>query len=188
MSAMGDEARFELALAASSHERGNRPRLLVASSIAAVVIAALVAIWGWSSLSASRAALRTTLGEQVEVEQMGQDWEKLDLQERDSGPSGAQGPGKHIDDLYSRMEQLATRAGLKDKPQPPRPNESTRGGVKIVEYYYQNIRDPSLKAILEWTRLAGAEIPGMEVYGLTLKPDPNNWNLTVTFRRWERAQ
>jgi len=127
------------------------------------------------------------MADQVEVDQMGKEWEKLDQQEREGGPGGASGVGRPITDLYSRMEQLATRAGIKDKPQPPRPSESTRGAVKVVEYNYSNVKDPSLKALLEWARLATAEIPGMEVYGLTLKPDPNNWNLTITFRRWERA-
>ena len=185
---MADDARFELALAASAHERANRPRAVVAAAVVAVVVAAVVALWGWSSLRSARSGLRAALNEQVEVEAMTREWEKLDRQERENGAGGQPGTGRQITDLYSRMEQLATRAGLKDKPQPPRANESLRGPIKIIEYTYNNVRDASLKALLEWTRLASAEIPGMEVYGLTLKPDPNNWNLVVTFRRWERTQ
>ena len=94
--------------------------------------------------------------------------------------------GGQMADLLSQLEGLATRAGLKEKPNPPRQNPQTRSGVTVTEYYYTNVKDASLKPLLEWLRLATAQIPGLEVYGLNLRPDPNNWNMTVTFRRWER--
>lgn len=188
MSGVGDEARFELALAASGRERANRPRALVVGAVLALVLALLAAVWGLSSRRAARASLRAAQAEQVQVDEMLKEWDTLERLEREGGPGGAAGIGKPIDGLYSKMEQLATRAGIKDKPQPPRPIENNRPPLKIIEYNYTNVKDASLKALLEWPRLASAEIPGMEVYGLTLKPDPINWTLNVTFRRWERAQ
>ena len=185
---ISDEARFELALAATGRERANRPRTLVGAAALTLAAALLLAIWGLSSMRSARGAYSRALGEQADVERMGLEWEKLNQQESEAGPGGMPGVGKPIDHLYDKMEQLAVRAGVKDKPQPPRANETTRGGVKVIEYNYTNVRDPSVKVLLEWARLAAAEIPGMEVYGLTLKPDQNNWNLNVTFRRWERVQ
>jgi hypothetical protein len=185
MSQAGD-ARFELAMAASAHERANRPRALVAGAVVALVAAALLALWGLSTLRTAKASLRATLGEQVDVEQMTGEWAHLDQQEHDGG--SIPGLGRPVDGLFSKMEQLATRAGLKDKPQPPRSSEIPRGGVKVIQYTYDNVRDASLKALLEWIRLANAEIPGMELDSLTLKPDPTNWTARVVFRRWERTQ
>ncbi len=175
-------------MAASGRERANRPRALVVVAVLALVLALIGVVWGLSSRRSSMRELRAAQADQVQVDQMLKEWEALDRQEHEGGPGGMSGLGKPIDGLYSKMEQLAVRAGIKDKPQPPRPLENNRPPLKIIEYNYTGVRDPSLKALLEWPRLAVAEIPGMEVYGLKLKPDPNNWTLDVTFRRWERAQ
>ena len=188
MSRIGDESRFELVQAASGRERANRPLGLVIIACLALAIAFLSAIWALSSRRAAMSDLRATLAEQTDVEQMTEEWKRLDRLEREGGPGGGAGLGKQVDHLYDKMEQLAVRAGIKDKPQPPRPIETPRPPIKVIEYAYTGVKDPSLKALLDWTRLASAEIPGMEVYGITLKPDPTNWSMNVTFRRWERAQ
>jgi hypothetical protein len=185
--ALGDESRFELAMAAAGRERANRPRILVVLAVVALLIALLAAVLGLTARAKARTRLAATLGEQTRVDQMLKEWDDLKQQEQASaGPSGT---GQHLGDLDSRMEDMARRAGIKDTPPHPRPNTpTTRAGVKVFEYAYTGIKDPSPKPLLEWCRLAAAEIPGLEVYSIDLKPDPNNWTMDVIFRRWERVQ
>jgi hypothetical protein len=182
--ALGDEARFELSLAAAGRERANRPRALVALALLVLVLAMLGAVWGLASRRSTIRALRVAQDEQVRVDQLLKEWDRLEKQQ----PSGAGPLGGKIDGLYTKMEDLARRAGVKNKPDLPRQTETRRGDIKIIEYHYQNLKDASIKALLEWARLASTEIPGMEVYNLKLNPDPTNWTMNVTFRRWERAQ
>lgn len=179
----GADGRFELAMAASGNERRNRPTLLVVLSVIAVVAAMGGAVWGMNARAKARADLVRALSAQARTERMAQEWGQLETQEKESPDANI---GRPIPDLLSQMEGLATRAGIKDKPKPPRQSPQTRNGITVTEYYYSEVKDPSLKALLEWLRLAGTQIPGMEVYGLDLRPDPTNWYMNVTFRRWER--
>ena len=181
---LGDDARFELAMAAAGRERTNRPRALVMLAIAVLIVASVAAMWGLASRRSARATLTRALADQAAVEAMNSDWNRLVAEEKDSG---ADRIGTRMPDLLTKLEGFATQAGLKDKPNPPRQNPQTRSGVTVTEYYYTNVKDPSLKPLLEWLRLATAQIPGLEVYSLNLRPDPNNWSMTVTFRRWERG-
>jgi hypothetical protein len=182
--AMGEDAKFELAMAAAGRERINRPRALLVLAVVVMLVALVAAAWGLASRRSARASLTRALADQAAVETMAADWKKLLDEERDAG---SEMMGKRMPDLLTQIEARATRAGLKDKPSPPRQNPQTRAGVTVTEYYYTNVKDPSLKALLEWLRLTTAEIGGLEVYSLNLRPDPNNWNMTVTFRRWERG-
>ena len=63
---------------------------------------------------------------------------------------------------------------------------NVRPGIVVTTYRYQIVKDTSLQALMEWVRRA-TEIPGMEVTELKLKAEPTDWNVDVTFRRWERA-
>ncbi|MBL9032482.1 MAG: hypothetical protein JNM80_12355 [Phycisphaerae bacterium] len=183
---LSDDARFELAMIASGHERRSRPVGLVIVVVAALVLALVLASSGLISRASARARLRSTLADQARAEQLLAEWTQIEQQAKDAlkGSTGAP-----IANLYSQMENLATRAGMKDKPRTPRAKTETRAGVVVNEYTYADVRDPSLPALMEWLRLATSPdegIRGLEVYGLNLRPSPSDWSMTVTFRRWER--
>jgi hypothetical protein len=187
---LGDEARFELSLAALSQERRNRPRGIVIAAIGAVALAVLFAGYGVRARSSARAELRRTLTDQVLVERLSGEWAALEAQERDPRAGGG-GGRQPIPNLLTRMEDLAVQAGLERPRQPRVGTPEVRGGVRVTQYHYGEGSNPithaSLETLLEWLRLAEGEELGMEVVGLSLKPDANNWKMTVTFRRWERA-
>jgi hypothetical protein len=184
---LSDDARFELSVAAMSHERRNRPLGIVVVALVAVILAVLYAGYGWSSRNAALASLKRAVNDEAAVEMLATEWKRLEQAERD--PVGR--VGRPIPTLLSRMEELAVQAGM-DKPRPPRivPRDQ-RGGITVKEYHYGEptnpVVSPSLSAMLEWLRLAQGEELNMELIGLNLRPDPNNWRMTVTFRRWERA-
>jgi hypothetical protein len=184
---LSDDARFELSLAATAHERRNRPRGILIASIGALVLMTIFAGYGVKARGEARAELRRTLTDQVMVERLADEWTALDQRERDPVSGRLNRP---IPNLLTRMEELAVQAGI-EKPRQPRvtPPEQ-RGAIRVTQYQYGDntnpITHPSLSALLEWLRLAQGEELGMEVIGLNLRPDANNWKMTVTFRRWER--
>ena len=180
---LGDEGRFELAMAASAQEKRNRPVALPALALAVLAAGLVFAVW---SLSARNAAIGERLkaqGDEAAVTQMARDWEELLRQEKDAPGLGL---GERMPNLLSRMETLAREAGLKATPANPQASPDQRPGIVVTTYSYRAVKDTSLTALMEWVRRA-TEIPGMEVTELKLKAEPTDWSADVTFRRWERA-
>jgi hypothetical protein len=190
---MGEDARFELSLAAMSHERRSRPRGILVIAVVALVGAIVFAGLGVSARSAARAEARRAIGDVAAVQMMAEELGRLDAAERDPGGSGGVRINNPNPLLLTRMEELARQAGLQTPRQPTerRPSSDQRPGIRVTHYHYgenpNQITHSSLEAMLEWLRLATGEELGMEIMGLNLKPDGNNWKLSVTFRRWERT-
>jgi len=182
--ALSDDDRFELAMGAAARERRNRPRGMVVAAGLLLLICGIVAITGLVARGSARAKLVQVRLDQAAIERMAMDWASMDEQE-----SASANTGQPLKNLYSTLEDLATgRAGLKDKPKPPRLSAAPpRSGIVVNEYHYTDVKDKSLKALIEWARLATIEVPGLEVVSIDLTPDPVNWTMNVTFRRWERA-
>jgi hypothetical protein len=180
---LGDEGRFELAMAAAAQEKRNRPAALVVVSGVVLAASLVFAVWSITSRSAADADRQKALGDQRAVEQLAKDWQELSKQERE-GP-GVGGLGEKLANPFSRMETLARDAGLKATPANPQTKTDRPPGIVVTEYSYRGVKDASLPALMEWVRLATTL--GMEVTGLTLKNGPTDWTMDVTFRRWERA-
>jgi hypothetical protein len=187
-SRLSEDTRLELSFAAMAHERRNRPLSVLIVAVAALLLMAMFAGFGIRSRGAARAELRRTMTDQALVERYAEELAALERMERD--PSSGRGGGRPIPNLLTRMEELAVQAGL-EKPRPPRvPAPEQRGAIRITHYHYGDNTNPithtSLSSLLDWLRLAQSEELGMEVTGLNLRPDGNNWRMTVSFRRWER--
>jgi hypothetical protein len=181
---ISEDTRVGLAMAASARERASRPRSLVLAAILLLLITGVAALLGVKARAQSRADLRRWLSTQSESERLVSEYKSLDAKLKASGDVQA---GRKITDLFSRMEALAVRAGLKDKPALPRDaTPTTRNGITIRETTYESVRDPSLKALLEWATLATSEIPGLEVSSLRLQAESTGWVMRIVFRRWEK--
>ncbi len=183
---LGEEARFELTMAATARERANRPVSMLVLAGAVLAAAAVFAAYAVASRASSRAQLRRGLSDQVEVEARVGEWKKLAEAETANAQGGA--AGKPGDFRVSKMEELATRAGMKARPNAPSTrDDKSRAGIVVFTHVYTEVRDPSLSSLVEWVRSACAEIGGLEVMSLTVRPEPAGWKMDVTFRRWERA-
>jgi hypothetical protein len=181
----GDDLRFEMAVQAASRERRNRPVALVVLAAAALLVTGIAALIGTASRAAAAHEYQNQLEIQARVEGM---LSQLAVLKNAEAASTSGAAHEAIPFLLTKMEDLAARAGL-SKPSPPAERPEPRpGGIVVKQYVYTNIRADSLTPLLEWVRLAVAEVPGLELYQITtLKPEPAGWNMSVSFRRWERT-
>jgi len=184
---LSEDERFELTARASAQEAGNRPRGLVILGGVLVLGSLLTAVLGWWSKASAEEHYRNRADEAFRVQRLVAEWRDLTQTETEGASSEKYQP---IEGILSRMESLATRAGIKAVPQTPsQPNQPNIAGGEMKRYRYQNVRDDSLQALIDWMRLATTEIPGMELEEISeLKSEGNGWRMTVIFRRWERRQ
>jgi hypothetical protein len=182
---LSDDARFELAMNAAGHARRNRPATLLIGAGAVLALSAVAAALGWSArLSARRAYVREQT-ERAQVDRLSAEWVRLDEATKQNAGAEATRP---LTNLVSTVESCARNAGLKQIPQPPRTNNNPRGpGVVQIDYVYNDVRDASLPALLEWIRQSTVQVPGLEVTDLSLHPQATEWSVNVTFRRVEKA-
>jgi hypothetical protein len=186
---LGDDARFELVAAAGARERQNRPVWLVGAAAALLAVMIVVAALGVLSRNRAIGALRTNLSDQAQVERMAAEWRALNELESQPGNISIGAPRT---DLRSTLENLAMAAGVKTARQlSPRESTESQGAITVRRLAYFNVREQSLSSLLEWLRRAtqdpATRIHGLEVESLSLKPENNAWNMSLTLRRWERA-
>jgi hypothetical protein len=180
---LSEESRFELTLTAAARERRNRP--LTVLVLAGVVLAAALvfAIYAVASRASARAELRRALADQAESEVRTAEWIKLSQQEGVSPRVG-----QPTEFRASRLEDLASQAGMKNRPNAPTsPEDRSRPGIVLHRHVYTGVQDPSLEALVQWVRLSTEAVAGLEVESLKVRPEPAGWRMDVTFRRWERA-
>lgn len=181
---LSEESRFELTLGAATRERRNRPIAALVLAGLVVIGAAVFALYAVGARAAARLELRRALSDQAQAEVKVAEWTRM--VERDG--ASPQGTGGKSEFRASRMEELATRAGMKNRPNAPAsPEDKSRPGIVVYKHVYTGVQDPSLAALVEWVRLATDEISGLELESLMVRPEPAGWRMDVSFRRWERA-
>ena len=188
-----DQARLELAMAAASTERANRPRGLVILALLLFVGAFFYAVSGWFARSAT---LRTVEAERETTRRLDLAADRVDtLRAKQSSRGLAADPrvGKAIEELASAAGLKADAAG---KPLVVPESEVTGLAVPGVaqKKYRGEIKGQDPTAIMQW--LVGVqsstETRGVEISMVTLMPDTvpagttsGGWSMTVEFVRWE---
>ena len=182
------ERRQALAGLALRAERANRPRVVV---LLALVV--LVAALGWVGTawmrraSADEALERAASFAQRNVEAAS---DLRDLKARASRREGA-GGADPVATLRSRLIDAADRAGIVSAqgllPTRTRADRSPGSSVVLNRFEYE-VRDPSLPNLLAWVASAPGEVPGLEVYRVSITPEQQSWLLRVEFARWERGE
>lgn len=179
---ISDDLRYELAEAARTSERRNRPRGWLILATVLFVAAGIYLVAALGNREAAQAEFEKQEDRLQLVENLKPQFLAVDRQLSQGGRSTTE----QIPDLYSRIERAATEAGLRDKPPIPQRRSTRDGDAYRYEYPY-TVRDGSLEALLEWVDLAREAVPGLEVGGIQIKPEARAWNFSVTFVRWERS-
>ena len=178
---LSEEVRFELAGAAAAAERRNRPTVLLVAALLVLAIGAGALVSSLSALGSAGRAMRLEQTREERVVRLAAQFEAVERQRQDSGADTF----APIPDLLSRIEAAARDAGLADRP--PIPNQRSERSEDLTRRdYTYTMRDPSLDKILKWVDLSTQAVPGTQVSSIELRPEQRNWQVTVTFSRWER--
>lgn len=185
-----EQARLELAVAASAAERRNKPTGLVVGAGVLVLVALVTCIWAFSSRTKAIAAAEESLRRLQDLQNV------VDEITRESASLAAR--GTQADPLVgARLERLATEAGLKNVPAISDSNSPSLGGLGMQQKRYTLVltnQDPA--AILRFLKSTQNSplTPGLEISRLSLRPGgptadaQPGWNMTADFNRWEKTR
>jgi len=182
-----DERRAMMAARAARTERANRPIHVVALACVLLVVAAGALLLAWGRLNSAKTQLTGAAVQRDRFIELGTRWREVAAKaSTDQGPKA----GESITTLGSRIQGQASHAGMANSPGVPTTRDAARPGQpsKRVIMSFTNVKDPDLSALLHWIDLSMEEVPGLELYALTLKIEADQWNLSsVQFSRWERV-
>ncbi|MBL8760385.1 MAG: hypothetical protein JNL50_03700 [Phycisphaerae bacterium] len=182
------ERRAMMAATAARTERGNRPIHVVALACVLLVVAAGALLLAWGRLGTARTQLSGAAAQRERFIELGTRWREVAAR-----AGGEQGPkaSETATNLGSRIVAQGVKAGMVNPPGlPTTSDDRARPGAtsKRVVTSFANVKDPDLSALLRWIDLSIAEVPGLELYTLTLRVENDQWNLgSVKFSRWERV-
>lgn len=199
---MNDDDRYDLAQRAASAARSAKPALPLVLGALALVVAVIALLTASSSRAASDRRLASETRRLDRVVAIEQSFAALAAR-RAQGATGVQAP---LPDLFSRIEQAATTAGL-ERPAFPREVTDNQQGVIDRRLTY-TIRTQELDKVLNWIDLSMQRVPGLEVNEIRLtiesanpqsprrgraeqgdapSPTEQTWLVVVTLARWERS-
>lgn len=181
----GEEARFAAVAAAAASERRNNPRHLLAIAGFVLAVSLLWLFSSWSAWSSARAALVKQQRERETITRNVADLRAFKaVQGSDSGPRLAEQEGA----IRSRLRDIGRAAGLKEENITPksvkRDQRKDLGSVLLTASF--EARDESMGPLLGWLERATREMPGLEVYKISIRPEAQKWLMQVTFSRWEK--
>lgn len=177
-----DDLRAELAQAARTAEGRNRPAFALALAGVLLVLTLVSLALAWRSRAAAAGVLEIEHGRLTRVGDLAVQFEAVERRLAEGGAEIA----SPMRDVFSRIEEAATEAGLRDKPPISSPQSQVVGGAVKQTYRYETMRDPSLGALLAWVERCQARIPGLRVSSVEITPEAKDWRMSVSFVRWER--
>lgn len=179
-----EETRLALAGAAARAERQNQPTFLLYGAGALLLASLIFVAVSFSSSLAASSDLATQKKQAEGTIQLAGKYQALQAAAK-SQPWLNQ-PATQI---RTRIEQAGADVGLKDHvPLPTTRTDPQRTiGSQQTRFDYE-VRDESLPNLLSWLQKCLADVPGMEVYSITLRPEAHKWKLNVSFSRWERIE
>jgi hypothetical protein len=184
VNALGEDARFELALAAAAQERRNRPRHLTILA-GLLLVAALVGLWVTvSGMVSARTALSGAKRQAVEVEAMVARLAQLRAADNEQGPGGEPTGGSNV---RTTLLNMAGEAGLEGDLPPPQ-DSTKNAGTNLIrrDYSYNDVRSVTIGPLVRWITSAVEAVPGLEVSRVTLKTGPQGWTMNITYSRVEQ--
>jgi len=182
---LSPDDRYELAARAQNQQRLNYPRHLIVLGGLLVFISIVLLAIAWQIRSSAISSNTKKADDLVRIKQYIGDINALALAQK---INPRQNEYDRIDDILSQFQRLASQSKLEhDIGLPIRPKTIPVGNARKLTYPY-TVRDNSLEHLLDWVKISKEQIPGLEVSDLSIKPNTQDWTLTVTFTRYERKQ
>jgi hypothetical protein len=176
---------MQLAARAQAQQGRNAPRTLV---LGAALLAVLAAGYAWSGFRA-RASARADLADAKSRAELMISTAGTLRAARDAQGAGGAIASEPDGQMLSKIEAAGPISGLA-RPVPvgrrrPVPDRTTKWTQVFVDY--TGIKDPSMDAVMGWVDASLRAVPGLEVHGITIKPEKHEWLVNVTFVRWEKS-
>jgi hypothetical protein len=187
MNPMTEEARMLAASTAARAERRNSPKYLLLGAGALLAVCLLWLFASWNSYRGARAIVLRQQSDEATIANNVAELRKFKASSgSDSGPRLAEQEGA----IRSRLRDIGKAAGLKEENITPktvkRDQRKDLGSVLLTVSF--EARDESLAPLLMWLERAAAEMPGLEVFKISIKPEAQKWYMQVTFSRWEKPE
>lgn len=181
-----EDLRLSLALAAARTARRNHPSYLAWGGALLLAVALLYLLMSYNALAAANDRLESAKGNAEEAAKITGKLAALIAAEQGAEGLRAFDPAPN---LRTEIDRIAKDAGFKGDAPVPRVVPDQVPGVKgVLRKFTYDVRGQQLPVLMTWMDRCTKQINGLEVYSITLTPEPTAWNLKVTFSRWEREQ
>lgn len=168
---------------AARTERTNRPTSLVyLSGLVLVISLCVLAYFAFARMSAS-SALKTEADRANRIDKLIarlKDFDRVNEERREEL--------RPIPTMQTQIADAAVAAQLKTKLAPAQAAQvKGPGDLMRRTWRYNDLHEESLEHTFDWIARSLRAIPGLELTGLTLRPDATYWRVDVVFGRWERT-
>lgn len=188
---LGDEPALELASAAASAERQNRPTLLLVLSALLLIGAGVYAVRSFWGVAAARVEIRDEQDKTRQLQDLAaqikriSEGEKTELNEPDPG-------------VVAKLEQLAKSLGLPERPKLViTQSDAPRTGQGVSKKRFTaEIKEAQSQSLLNWlvqaTGVNDVGLSGLEVSQVKILPNKGQgagvaWDASIILTRLERG-
>lgn len=164
-------------------ERANRPTSLIYLSGAILVLALVLLAYFLFARFAAAGTLAASAERSARVDRL-----VARLKEFDRVNEERREELRPLPTMQTQIADAAVEAQLKTKLAPAQPGVGARtGDLTRRTWKYSDLHEESLEKVFDWISKSLRAVPGLELTGLTLKPEATSWRVDVVFGRWERT-
>lgn len=180
------EERREAAALAGAQERRNRPLALLAGAALLLLICAIFAGASLLGVRGARQAYEVRRSQAGELQQVAAQIEQARAAASRGRVADRFAPERN---LLTKLQAVSDRVGLDRAPilNPQNPQRFEADSPLVRRPIDVSITSASAEQAMQWIDLAEAQIPGLHVISLQLRPDPAGWNARITLARWEMS-
>ncbi|MBS0190582.1 MAG: hypothetical protein U0573_01660 [Phycisphaerales bacterium] len=167
---------------AARTERANQPLGVVYLAGAVLALSILAAAYFAYDRVRASSRLDTEIARSNNIERLVQrlkEFDRINEERREEM--------KPLATLQTSITEAAVGAQLKTKLAPAQIiNGRGTGDLVLRTWKYNDLHEDSIEHVLDWIGRCQRTVPGLELSGLTLRPDAQYWRIDVSFSRWER--
>ncbi len=168
---------------ASRAERANRPVSLLYLAGGILILAICVLAYFLAARVATASALGFESERSARIDRLVarlKEFDRVNEERRDEL--------RPVPTMQTEIADAAVEAQLKTKLAPAAQGQAKGpGDLTRRTWRYSDLHEESLEKVFDWISRSLRAIPGLELIGLTLRPEATSWRIDVVFGRWERT-
>jgi hypothetical protein len=163
-------------------ERANRPVTLIYLALVLLGLSLLVMISYAYTRQAALSHLRFEAERTARIEKLVakmKEYDRINEERREEL--------RPLPTLQTPISEAATQAQLKTHLNPGQvATAKGPGDLTRRTWRYNDLHEDDLAKVFDWISRCLRSVPGLELTGLTLRPEAQAWKVDVVFGRWER--